>query len=60
MVFLLQTNPNMILGFVPESLGLLIFGIILIGITVGLRWAFKRGETHEEVKVDKTTGTARS
>lgn len=60
MVFILQTNPNLILGFVPESLGLLIFGIILIGVTVGLRWALKKGEGNAETKVDKTTGTARS
>ncbi|HNQ15175.1 MAG TPA: hypothetical protein PKM58_06405 [Pyrinomonadaceae bacterium] len=60
MVFLLQTNPNLILGFVPESIGLLIFGVTLIGVTVGLRWALKKGVTHEDVKVDKTTGTARS
>ncbi len=60
MVFILQTNPNLILGFIPESIGLLIFGIILIGVTVGLRWALRKGEAEEEGKVEKTTGTARS
>ena len=55
MIWLLQaTNQNLILGFVPESLGLLIFGVVLIALTVALRWILKRGESHSDVKVEKT------
>ena len=35
-------NKNLLLGFMPESLGLLLFGIGLIGFAVGLRRIFNR------------------
>lgn len=38
------TNKNLLLGFMPESLGMLLFGIGLIGFAVGLRWVFSRVE----------------
>ena len=41
-IFLQTTNQNMFLGIVPESLGLLLFGIGLIVLTFVLRWIFKR------------------
>lgn len=45
-IFLLQAvNQNLLLGIVPESLGLLIFGVGLIGLTFGLRWILNRVET---------------
>jgi len=41
--FLIEvSNGNMILGFVPESLALMLFGICLIGATLVLRRMFKR------------------
>ncbi len=44
-LLLLQTaNQNSILGYVPESVGLLLFGVGLIGVTIALRWLFKKGE----------------
>ncbi|MGI8787497.1 MAG: hypothetical protein ACR2HG_07045 [Pyrinomonadaceae bacterium] len=38
------TNKNLLLGFIPESLGLLLFGIGLIAFAVSLRWIFNRNE----------------
>ena len=35
---------SFILGFVPEPLEILIFGVGLILLTIGLRWLLKRGE----------------
>ena len=35
-------NSNLIFGFMPESLGLLVFGLVLIAIAVLLRRLFKR------------------
>jgi hypothetical protein len=40
-------NQNLLLGFIPESLGLFIFGIGLIVLAFGLRWLLKRIETEE-------------
>jgi hypothetical protein len=52
-IFLELTNQNMLLGFVPESLGLLLFGIGLIALTVILRGIFRRIEkSNEEKRVD--------
>ncbi|MCU1289825.1 MAG: hypothetical protein JWN60_2054 [Acidobacteria bacterium] len=36
------TNGNLLLGVVPESLGLLIFGFVLIGFAFSLRRIFNR------------------
>ena len=42
-LFLIEgSNVNMILGFVPESLALMLFGVGLIGATLVLRRVFKR------------------
>ena len=47
-------NGNLILGFLPESLGMLIFGIVLIIFAVLLRRLFNRrkeetgGENYDE------------
>ena len=38
------TNVNFLLGFMPESLGLLLFGFGLIGFAVSLRRIFNRSE----------------
>jgi hypothetical protein len=44
MILLQVTNQNLLLGVMPESLGLLIFGIGLVVLTIGLRWILKRSE----------------
>ncbi len=46
-------SRNLLLGFVPESLGLLIFGVGLILLTVGLRWIIKRNEKGADRPVEK-------
>lgn len=38
------TNKNLLLGFMPESLGLLLFGIGLIVFAVSLRRIFNRSD----------------
>ena len=50
-LFLLETN-NLLLGFVPESIGLLLFGMALVAITVFLRWFLNENE-NEEIAEDK-------
>ena len=49
-IFLQLTNQNLLLGFIPESLGLLLFGIGLIVLTVVLRGIFRRVEKANEDK----------
>jgi len=49
------TNQNLLLGFMPESLGMLLFGIGLIGFAVSLRRIFNRVEN-----VKKKTFSAKS
>ncbi len=40
MFLFLFDNDNLLLGVVPETVGLLLFGLALIAVTVGLRWFF--------------------
>ena len=50
-IFLLQTaaaGKNLLLGFMPEPIGLLIFGAALIAFPVGLRRIFNRSEEANE------------
>ena len=49
-IFLELTNQNLLLGFVPESLGLLLFGIGLIALTMILRGVFRRFEKTNDDK----------
>ena len=42
------TNKNLLLGFMPESLGLLLFGVGLIAFAISLRRVFNRKETSED------------
>lgn len=48
-----STNKNLLLGFMPESLGLLLFGIGLIFFAVSLRWLFNR---NEETRKEEISG----
>lgn len=49
-ILLDATNNNLILGFIPESLGLLIFGVALILFAVILRRIFNRNEEHQRIE----------
>lgn len=49
-IFLETTNQNLLFGIVPESLGLLLFGIGLVGLTLVLRWIFTRFAAVKEEK----------
>jgi hypothetical protein len=51
MAVLLQvSNQNLLLGFIPESLGLLLFGVGLIALTMILRGIFRRVEKTSDDK----------
>lgn len=40
---LFQTeNANLLLGFIPDAAGLLVFGVALIVLAASLRWFFNR------------------
>ena len=43
-------NGNLLLGFMPESLGLLIFGVMLIFSAVGLRRILSRNDKRQAVE----------
>lgn len=59
MILLQMTNQNLLLGFMPESLGLLIFGIGLIGLTIGLRWILKQVEENAHGEIEGIAKKAR-
>ena len=44
------SNNNLLLGFMSESLGLLIFGFGLIAFAVLLRWIFNRQKTENSTR----------
>lgn len=48
-------NQNPIPGFIPESFGLLIFGVVLVLFAVGLRRFMKRGEKSADGGIIHTT-----
>lgn len=39
---------NILLGDIPEAVGLMLFGILLIAITIGLRWFLESNEKEIE------------
>ena len=49
-MFFDTAGRNLLLGFVPESLGLLIFGALLIGFAASLRRFLKRGDEMKDLK----------
>ena len=48
-------TQNLILGVVPESLEVLIFGVALVLLTIGLRWVLKRSEKDAGSEIKHTT-----
>jgi hypothetical protein len=48
-------GESWILGFVPEQLEILIFGMVLISLTIGLRWILKRSEKNAKSKIEHIT-----
>jgi len=48
-------GQGLILGFVPESVGVLIFGLGLIFLAVGLRWFMKRIEKNVHSRIQHIT-----
>jgi hypothetical protein len=55
-IFLLQTTKqNLLLGFMPESLGVLIFGVVLVVLAVGMRRILKyiEKDTNHEISGQK-------
>ena len=49
-ILLEALNGNLLLGFMPESLGLLIFGVALIFFAVGLRRILSRNDERQAVE----------
>ncbi len=56
-LFLLQNN-NLLLGGIPETVGLLLFGVGLIAITILLRWFFSENDKDEvaDENLEKLSG----
>ena len=55
MFLLFEVSQSSILGYVPESLGLLIFGIGLILLAVGLRAVLRRSETNIQRELERVS-----
>lgn len=56
---LLENNNNLLLGYVPETVGLLIFGGALVAITIFLRWILNEKEVEKvEVRESGNAGEA--
>lgn len=49
------TSQGLILGFVPESVGVLIFGLSLILFAISLRWFMKRIEKNVHSEIEHIT-----
>ncbi len=49
---------NLLIGDIPETLGLLLFGAGLVAITIGLRWVLNENQKEEiaEERVEKLAG----
>ncbi len=39
---------NLILGDIPEAVGLMLFGVSLVAVTIGLRWLLELNEKEIE------------
>ena len=49
-ILLDAVNSNLLLGYLPESLGLLIFGVAMISFAVGLRRILSRNDERQAVE----------
>jgi len=49
-LFFQTASANLLLGFMPDTLGLLIFGVGLIVFAWSLRWFFNRQATVKSAK----------
>ena len=49
----MQTN-NLLLGAMPESLGLFVFGLGLVAFALSLRWFFGKRDEQNRNELDKT------
>ncbi len=58
-IFLFETAKNLLLGFMPEPLGLLIFGVAMIAFPVSLRRIFNRSEAAKEESPAKAQSAQR-
>jgi hypothetical protein len=47
MSLFLVYKSNLLLGDMPETLGLLLFGVALVAVTVGLRWVLGENQKRE-------------
>jgi len=47
-------SQMLLLVFVPESLGVLIFGIALVLLAIGLRWLMKRNAKSTDGEIEKS------
>jgi hypothetical protein len=51
-----KATQNFLLEAIPESLGLLLFGVFLILLTVGLRWLLSRSREISSEKMKEVSG----
>lgn len=49
-------NAGSLLGFVPESVGLLVFGVILFASAAGLRRIFRESEGRKNIHQTAASG----
>ncbi len=54
-IILMQTT-NLLLGIMPESLGLFVFGLGLIAFAITLRWFFGKRDERIDNDLEKTIG----
>jgi len=52
-----SAGGNLLLGFIPESLGLLIFGVALVVFALCLRRILNRNDEHRAVEKFERTAT---
>ena len=54
-IILMQTN-NLLLGVMPESIGIFVFGLVLIAFAIFLRRFFGKRDEMIESDLEKTVG----
>jgi hypothetical protein len=47
-------SRSLLLAVVPESLGVLVFGIGLVLLAIGLRWFMKRNAKNTDREIEKS------